>query len=520
MIWPFTLNSGGTRIFVCATSFLFDYLLVVTNLALLSPFIKAFLWYRLSAYPEVQNVLTLLCFLLLLIAFRLCRFVLLGKTHRSALPVVIEGLLYGALTVFGGMSCILTTRLSLNISGFQVAWLVGVMFFLFLMIVILPRMFLLRRMALFTGMLMAFNMMTIMASRYLMSSDEFQPLTSPCVRVVRTLIDGGNINDNQLPAGYEYKGGLLLGKLQYNYLTLSPDENYIFISDFFSNTMSANLHKIRIDDGNIVAEFIDRDYLRDIRFDEETNQLAVAHFRFGNELTFHDVADLSIQRTLKPVFPEIRREGDPLDGYASVQNIAFMDQDRILVTSERGCFRVYDRYFRSLYSRWMPAHPQEIALDKEKRLLAVASLSGYTIATLDLDTLTVLHKRINSFSNWGVALDQKTERVFATALLLGQLVVCREDTLETIIRVPLEPGIRIVSYIAERKLIVVGNYFNGHLYFISSEDYHILGTLFVGSKIRSMAYAPKRDRLYVSTAVRIVEVDIEKYLAEQEISVH
>ena len=99
------------------------------------------------------------------------------------------------------------------------------------------------------------------------------------------------------------------------------------------------------------------------------------------------------------------------------------------------------------------------------------------------------------------------DRIFVSRLFFGDLLVCHEHTLKTLARIPLEPGLRNVCYIPERNLIVVGNYFNGMLHFIDGKDYKTVRSVWVGTKTRSILYAPRRDRIYLSTHLRILELD-------------
>jgi len=93
---------------------------------------------------------------------------------------------------------------------------------------------------------------------------------------------------------------------------------------------------------------------------------------------------------------------------------------------------------------------------------------------------------------------------------MGDLVVLDVTSLEPLAKVPLDPGLRDVCYIAEKDLIVVGNYFNGKLYIVDGRDYQTIRTLWVGSKNRSIQYCPVRDRLYTQTVNRILEIDLNR----------
>ena len=60
--------------------------------------------------------------------------------------------------------------------------------------------------------------------------------------------------------------------------------------------------------------------------------------------------------------------------------------------------------------------------------------------------------------------------------------------------------------------MVVGNHFNGNIYFIDVNSYQVVKKLWVGTRIRDMEYSAKHNKIYVGTAIHVLEVDVDTQL--------
>jgi hypothetical protein len=199
-------------------------------------------------------------------------------------------------------------------------------------------------------------------------------------------------------------------------------------------------------------------------------------------------------------------------GVPSVLTLVKLQDGRLIVTSEHGFITIISPE-RQIVERFRPPiFPEEMALDKNERFLVLGSLAGYTVSVLDLETMQLSKKRIASISSCGVALDSEHNRIFLSRLVLGDLLVLDSNSLDSITRIDLDPGLRPVCYLPTRNIVVVGNYLDGNLYFIDGVRYTIIRKLWAGSKIRSIKYSGIYDRLYVQTATRILEIDLALFL--------
>jgi DNA-binding beta-propeller fold protein YncE len=333
--------------------------------------------------------------------------------------------------------------------------------------------------------------MAFVSRRNISVADLFPP-TSPAVQVVASL--PGSLEMGAAKRILSSYFGVLIPSQQYLYVILDAHEEFLLASDFGFFNKKGKLSKIGLDDYAVVSSLEKGSYFGRMAHHEKSNQFVSTVWSTEKGLLyFLDAADMG----------EIASVGLK---FQALMSIAALRGESTLVTSEQGWIAVLDANRSVVRKVQLPVTPQGMSLDRTKNLVAIGSGSG-TLVTLNVETLEVLKQRLVSVYSCGVDIDPKGNRIFMPRTLLGDLLVFDEHTLETIARIPLEPGVRVVRYLTDRQIVVVGNYLNGTLYFVDTENYRVIDTVWVGCKIRSIQYAPTRDRLYVSTALRILEVD-------------
>jgi DNA-binding beta-propeller fold protein YncE len=142
----------------------------------------------------------------------------------------------------------------------------------------------------------------------------------------------------------------------------------------------------------------------------------------------------------------------------------------------------------------------------------VGAIGGCTVTILDLETMKPVRRRCLPMGTVDVAYDAAGGRVILPLTFQGEMAVLDFDTLRTEAAVPLGPGIRPVCYVPDRDLIVVGNYLSGDLHFIDGKSYRVLKTIWGGTRIRDIQYAPLRQRLYVCASLYVLEIDLDALL--------
>ena len=192
--------------------------------------------------------------------------------------------------------------------------------------------------------------------------------------------------------------------------------------------------------------------------------------------------------------------------------MAELPQEKLLFASEEGHVIVFDYDLNVIKSTRLHMMTEWVRFDEDKGILVFVGCGGPTLMTVKADTLEVLNKRWLSFFSITVDIDPAGNRIFQPRVFFGDIVVCDERSLKTIAKIPLEPGLRDVTYIPEKGLLIANNYFNGNLYFIDAETYKLIRTVWVGSRGRSIKYSPERDRLYLTAGLRVLEIYINKFI--------
>ena len=487
--------------------FVFDCFLVDTALIFLGPHISMILNRPLFSsfnftYGALAGQTVVILGFVSVLAHRGVS-VLLQKSNRNLTPYA-DGIFFTFFTFVSCISCYLMVRLIFFNVSFPKAFAVGVVFVALILAWLLPRTLLWRKALLFLGIICLFCCgKAALINNTIAVSDLFSPERDG-VKVIAELpleIDKAD-TITRLLASF---AGILKYPQQIMNVMLDRQNSHMFLTTFNYHTTQGTITKLRLDDLKVVASHIENKQGRILWYPlhlENPDQLIAGFWRMHkNKLNSFRLDDLSIIRSIS------------IDQYGGQFLAATqLSQEKILIASEEGHVLVFDKELNVLKNKRLPMMAQRICLDKDKRILAVAGCGGPTLMTLNADTLEVLNERWLSVFSITVEIDSASNRIFLTRVFFGDIVVCDVNTLETITKIPLEPGLRDVLYIPEKGLLVVNNYFNGNLYFINSRTYKLIRTIHIGSRGRSIQYSAIRDRLYLTTALRVLEVDINKVI--------
>lgn len=497
MILKGTMGMTLKKSFFPLSVFFLDFYALLLFLILFSPQVYLlsgilFLTLGIPYDIPVAKIHFAVCFIILL-AYNTIRILLRARHTKAARS--FEAFSFVTFTLVGAAACFLSSRLIFLHASFPRLFAVLLVLFAAVFVWHLPRRLLWRKVSLFLAIIINFNCAMAFISRRNISVTDLLPPESPAVQVVAGL--PGYLETAAKGRILSSFAGVLIPSQQYLYVTLDAREEFLLASDFGFFNKKGTLSKIRLDDYAVVSSFEKGDYFGRMAHHEKSNQFVSTVWSTEKGLLyFLDAADLAQIASVDLEFQ-------------TLMSLGALRGESTLVTSEQGWIAVLDSDRNMIRKVQLPITPQGMSLDRTKNIAAIGSGSG-TLVTLNAETLEVLKKRLVSIYSCGVDIDPKGNRIFMPRTILGDLLVFDEHTLETIARIPLEPGVRVVRYITDRQLVVVGNYLNGKLYFVDTEDYRLIDTLWVGSKIRSIQYAPTRDRLYISTALRILEVDPNK----------
>jgi hypothetical protein len=367
---------------------------------------------------------------------------------------------------------------------------------------ILPARLRFRRLPIFLSAALFNSLFFVSLVKIYVNEQDFLPIDSSAVKVVCEIADPDRSDEpekmrpiwNGIIWFLREFSGLLIANYQYGYLALSFDQEFLYVNDSNLRGRTSNIYKVRLSDFSTVSIQKDSMQIRDMMEDEDTHHLVATRF-LANDICYFKTLDLEKVGCLDV-------------GFTAVLNLIKAKDGRLVVSSETGRVAVVN-HKREIGDKYLlPMQVEDMCLDRTGRFLVIGCLDG--VIVLDLEAKTILRKRTLSLSSVDLALDYDGGRIFRPTAFLGDLVVLDYNTLETITRVRLRPGLRTVNYIPERNLIVVGNYFNGELYFIDADHYDLMHTLWVGTRIRDVQYSSKHKRLYVSTALRILEIDMDR----------
>jgi len=493
------------RWFGAACLFVLDLSIVYIATLLFSIHLSLFLFVPLFPGVRYSHPPLFLC-LALVALYKLLGALLRRRGHSRAAAVLGAGFL-GFFTLAAAVSLALSGRLVWFEIAFPKVLAVFAALAALAACALVWRLWRWRTVPLFLVLVLSFNFLVLRVSRYTIQERDLLPLSSPGVRVLMQIDDpdppapGGHppgMNDRLFDLLHSF-AGFLMASRQFGYVYADPAGRSLYVSDLSVRAGTTAVFRIRLEDLVTMGAAREKGYFRDMILDRRQQQLITTNSMTGDLCTYRadDLARVSCVNL----------------GVPSLINVREMPDGGLVVSSEHG-FITWLRPDRTVLRRTRPPlFCEEIELDKTGRRLMIASMGGYTLGELDTRDGKLVHRALPSVMSCGIALDPGRNRVFLPRLLLGDLLVLDGDSLETVARVPLSPGLRDTVYIPERDLVAVGNYFNGELYLLDGDGYRVAGTLWAGSKNRSLAYSPERDRLYAQTANRILEIDLDRALA-------
>jgi len=486
-----------------STLFLVDFLIVYLSILLFS--IHFSILFFIPYLPDINYHLPPLIFCLLVVMAYKAMAGLANKKRWKQFRI-FEACFFGVFTLLGGAACLLTSWLIFFHIAYPKILVLCVLTGAICISLFFARGLTWRRPAIFISIILMFNFFFLRVSRYTIAEADLLPISSPGVRVVQQIAIPDEGPDRSKPIGPENFvlnilksfAGLLLATHQYGYVSLDESETFLYICDFNIRTDTTSISKVRLDDFQVVARLEGDGYFRDMLVDKDSQQLIATNFN-QREVCYYRDSDLTRINCLDM-------------GVPSVLNLVKLPDGRLIVTSEHGWIVVIPPEQQGMEKLRPPVFCEEMSLDKSGTSLYIASLAGYTISVFDLESLQLSRKRIASIASCGIALDLENRQIFLPRLMLGDLLCLDSNSLDTIARVPLHPGLRSVCYLATRNIIVAANYFNGNLYFIDRDTFHLMHTFWAGTKIRSLKFSSVRNRLYIQTARRILEMDIDAFL--------
>ena len=346
-------------------------------------------WRKNLAMPlfaaSLLTVLIALCLLRLSQA-------LLRKRHRAAARLV-ELIFFGLFAVSGFVSCFFMCRLVYFQMSYPKLLTVLLLIGATVMALILPLQRAYRRVLFLLCFVILLTAFLARINRSTVEEADLLPLNVPGIRVVHSLPAVSGVDGEE--TGIRRRAGMLISKRRFLYLSTNPAEDALFVGDIDFGTHAGKLLKIDIDDGRVIAEYEKKDaYFRDSLYLDETDELVAAMWEIKvDELCFFRASDLKSLSTLHL-------------GVHQVQNVVEPVSGSLLVTSELGWAGILDAKHNVVDERRLPCFPQEVDLDRQDGILAVASLAGYTLITLDTETLEIRRKRAASLVSWGVAVDK------------------------------------------------------------------------------------------------------------------
>ncbi len=485
--------------------FCFDLSLMGTALIFIGPHISQFfnailLHFNIAPKESIGIHIFFLCFTTLLIY---CGVQALIKKRTSQPSRILEGFFFTFFTLLSIISCFYMSRLIIFYVSFPKIYAIGIILFALAAAWFLPRPLFLRKPLLFLSILLLFD--CAVASSFPRTID-YSDLVFPESEGIRIVAE--------LPADISGKTystakwtktllGLLISPKQFIHVTVSPQEEFLFVGVFDYHTTTGSIKKLDINTYKEVASFTKerKGYSLPLPVHIESIDRVIAGFWSKWEGDVYSLKGSTLEKV-----KEIKTK------FGQVQNTKKIAEGKILVTSEQGSFMLIDYDLQILKEMRLPMIAEGVTLDDEEGIIVVVGAGGNTLTTLNRDTLDIINARRVSIYSWGSVVETETDRIFLTRAFFGDMLVCDEHTLKTITKIPLEPGVRNICHMPQKKLIAAGNYFNGNVYLIDTETYEVVRTVWVGSRIRKIEYASSIDRLYVSTGLRIVEMDLNKFV--------
>jgi len=431
----------------------------------------------------------------------------LAKRFKPQICPYIEGIFFGLTTLIGCWILFVVYGSIVNMD-YPKVWVLCSILLGFALAWFLPKRLKWRKVPLFLCFLLGFNLFFVSAAKIYGSQADFLPNFSPGIKVVCELQDPFKPDESERmkPAWKIINWwirdfcGLPVITRQYTFLALSNKEDFLYVQDFNFRGFKGYMKKISLEDFSVVASYEEKStFIKPIEDLESDLLILSSYIKPG--ILFFKASDLELIERVDVDFP-------------SPQLLRKLKDGNLLISSELGVLALMNPQRQIIKKVQFPWMIEYFHIDSSEKYLVVEHMAG--VAVLDLEEMKILRQRYIPFASIVGTIDPEWKRIFRNRIFYGDVVVLDYNTLKTITRIPLSPGLRFSCYLPGRNVVVVGNHFNGYLYFIDANSYKLIKTLWVGTRIRDMAYSAARDKIYVGTALRVLEVDVKTQLAARE----
>jgi hypothetical protein len=155
--------------------------------------------------------------------------------------------------------------------------------------------------------------------------------------------------------------------------------------------------------------------------------------------------------------------------------------------------------YRPLRSLTLPGMDKyDLAIDEKTGRAYVTDWFSPFLVEVDLETMRVTRRRWVGFSSFGVTFGPDG-RLYVAQMFLRRVVVLDPENLEVTEKIAAGYGPRDLDFDPGRKLVLVGNYFDGTVDVVTLADGKRIARFFAGELLRGLWYDQTRDRLYLAT---------------------
>ncbi len=157
--------------------------------------------------------------------------------------------------------------------------------------------------------------------------------------------------------------------------------------------------------------------------------------------------------------------------------------------------------------------PQYFDVNEKKGAAYLANTSSQRpVIAVDIHSFKISRTKEKSFFPlWfltGIAVDDEKQKIYVADMLRGKVSVLDERTFSVEREITLHRGLRCMAYDRKRHLVYAGNYFSGEVVAISTTNYSIAQTFYVGRRIRKFYITPRSGRVFVSSGFGLFELKL------------
>lgn len=149
----------------------------------------------------------------------------------------------------------------------------------------------------------------------------------------------------------------------------------------------------------------------------------------------------------------------------------------------------------------------DLAIDAPGRFAYITDWLSPWLTVVDLKSLEVVSRKWVGFSSFGIAFGPDG-LLYVAQMFLRRVQVIQPSDLSLVRTIPADYGPRDLAFDSSRKLLFIGNYFDGTLDVATLDDGERKGRMYVGKLLRGLYFDSPHDRLYLACGcgVRFVEV--------------